>query len=340
MTPSPVAFVRGKDSHLWMNWQPNILDWKWTDLKGTVDEAVGVVVLNDTPDGSRPYVFVRRDDHLWSCWWNEKQWNWTDQNTYGGPSLLPGGCMGAVTVTLSAKAGPQPFAVVQGKDRNAWVNWWDSLGMKWRWLDMGQPPETAIALKVGVVTVVDPETGNERPHTYVRSTDGNLWMCVPDSEMTRATWTNLGVPPYPALITGTIGPLAVPNADHKNTQAIVFVTSNVDGHIWVNSSEGTDSRWTDIGAPRDGLNTPLGPALIQTLVKGKFNPAALVTDNERNLWSDELFGTWNLLPHGNPTNDVVVEQFGWSLVLYAPENTRTHVFLRTREGLVYDNWYG
>jgi hypothetical protein len=58
------------------------------------------------------------------------------------------------------------------------------------------------------------------------------------------------------------------------------------------------------------------------------------------VWACAPLSGWTWYPLGNPTGGIVAGQIGAAAVEPDPKVTRTHVFLRTREGDVYDAWYG
>ncbi|MEV0624753.1 hypothetical protein ACI2LC_39460 [Nonomuraea wenchangensis] len=332
--PSPMAFVRDDGRGLWMITQRNVLDWEWSFLDVEFDEAVGAVPLNEKGDQTRPYIFARSGENLWCEWYANAKWTWSRQGAPPGATLTVGCRVGALTITPERGGIERPCAVVLSKERDVWAQWWD--GARWNWTALGSPPGTSIAWTFGAVAVTDPATGGQRLHVYANGGDSDLWRAVSDLRSS-ATWTNLGRP-APVII-GQVGMVAARGGDRPDERIYAFVI-DTSGGLQVHVSDAAGDRWEDAGAPPTWANLGLGAAALQPVAQGAFQPAALVTDFDNQVWACTPRGGWAWYPLGNPTGGVIIDQIGAAVVEPDPKITRTHVFLRTREGDVYDAWYG
>ena len=84
-----MAFVRGADDHLWVNWwDSSASTWRWQDQgkagnASNIASGAGVVTYTEN-NQQRIMAFVRgADDHLWVNWWDSSAstWRWQDQGS-------------------------------------------------------------------------------------------------------------------------------------------------------------------------------------------------------------------------------------------------------------------
>ncbi|MEV0630822.1 hypothetical protein [Nonomuraea wenchangensis] len=327
----PFVFVRAEDSRLWILWQKPDGSWEWADQGGKVDRPVGVISLDDRPEGNRPYAFVIRDQHLWVRWWNGTKWIWSDQGQPPRVNLLRG--LGAVTVALKPTMSPAPFAVVVGSDGNAWVNWWD--GSSWLWYSMGSPDVVGIGSSMGVLAVTDERTGEQSLQVYVWGSDGQLWLGVTDTVTSR--WAALGGPQYPAVITGPIGAAIIKRGPGQLSQSCCFTLTTLN--VWVCQ----DDSWLEVGAPLSDHYAVSGLGAISVPDTDNDSQYALVfvTDGNNSVWAcrwDGAKAVWE--EHGNPTGRTIDAGIGITDTTYpSPGGAQLpHAFVRTTDGLVHENW--
>jgi hypothetical protein len=174
----PHAFIMGTDYHLWVNWWDGA-NWQWHDQgspPGGIAQGIGFLTVMDTPQAAqRPYAFVGGGDgHVWVNYWDGANWHWHDQ---GSP---PGGVVneiGVLTVMDTPQAAQRPYVFVGSADGHLWVNYWD--GANWHWHDQGSPqgvPPGWLALRVGVLTVMNTPQAAQRPYAFVMGADGHMWV--------------------------------------------------------------------------------------------------------------------------------------------------------------------
>ncbi|MFD1544151.1 hypothetical protein [Nonomuraea guangzhouensis] len=329
----PFVFVRAEDSHLWILWQRPDGIFEWVDQGGKVDRPVGVIALDDRPEGNRPYAFVIRDQHLWVRWWNGTTWLWSDQGQPPGVNLFRG--LGAVTVALKPSMSPAPFAVVIGSDGNAWVNWWN--GSSWLWHSMGTPGVVGIGSSMGVLAVTDERTGEQSLQVYVWGSDGQLWLGVTDTVYSR--WTALGSPPYPSIIGGPAGAAIIKRGPGQLSQACCFVLSGGTSNVWVCQ----DDSWLDVGAPLSDhyALASLGAISVPDSTNDSQYALVFVTDGNNSVWAcrwDGVKAVWE--DHGNPTGRTIDAGIGICNTTYPSPGgpPLPNAFVRTTDGLVYENW--
>lgn len=325
----PFVFVRGDDGHLWILWKTPAGPWEWSDQGGKVDRPVGVIALDDV--GDRPYAFVVRDQHLWVYWWNGTQWTWSDQGQPGNVNVFNG--LGAVTLVLKPSLAAAPFAVVTGSDGNAWVSWWDVAS--WQWYNMGSPG-VAIGSSMGSLAVTDERTGEQSLYVYVWGGDGQLWQGVTDAVTTR--WTALGGPQYPAVMSGPAGAAIIRSGPGQLAQPCCFVLSGSTGDVWACQ----DGTWYALGAPPSDHYAlqGLGAISVPDLKNGSQYALVFVTDGDNSVWVcrwDGVTAVWE--EHKNPTGHVIDAGVGMTNTSASSGATQMpHAFMRTTDGLVYENW--
>ncbi|MBT2227638.1 hypothetical protein [Nonomuraea sp. NEAU-A123] len=264
-------------------------------------------------------------------WWNGTTWIWSDQGQPPSVNLFRG--LGAVTIALKPTMSPAPFAVVTGSDGNAWVNWWN--GSSWLWYSMGSPG-VAIGSSMGVLAVTDERTGEQSLQVYVWGGDGQLWLGVTD--MVASRWTALGGPQYPAVIGGPAGAAIIKRGPGQLSQSCCFVLSVSTGNVWVCQ----DDSWLEVGAPPSDLYALAGLGAISVPDMNNNSQYALVfvTDGNNSVWAcrwDGVKAVWE--DHGNPTGRTIDAGIGITNTSASPGAAQLpHAFMRTTDGLVYENW--
>ncbi|MCA2220936.1 hypothetical protein [Nonomuraea aurantiaca] len=327
----PFVFVRADDSHLWILWKTPAGNWEWVDQGGKVDRPVGVIALDDNPNGHRPYAFVVQDRHLWVRWWNGLDWFWSDQGQPAGVDIFNG--LGAVTLALKPTLDLAPFAVVTGSDGNGWVNWWN--GSSWLWYNLGSPG-VAIGSSMGVLAVPDERTGEQTLQVYVWGGDGQLWLGITDMVSTR--WTALGHPRYPAVISQPAGAAIIKSGPGQLSRPCSFVLSASTGDLWACQ----DDTWFELGAPPSDhyANIALGAISVPDPNNASQYARVFVTDGNNSVWVCRWDGAkpvWE--DHGNSTGHIIDAGIGITNTHTSPAAApMTHAFMRTSDGLVCENW--
>jgi hypothetical protein len=333
---SALVFVKTVDGRLWMSVSQGA-GRTWAGMPGRADAPVGAVAVDDVPEGTRPYVFVLLDGKLQLYWWRrDGEWVSTDLGTPGTP-LSEG--IGAVSLTLNPQSGPQPVVIVRGQSGDLWTGWWDPTSGPgvWRWANLGRPA-LAYLWKLGAVAVRDPQTNTERLHVYVTGDDGNLWDCV--WNLDEKQWVNLGRPPVP--MSGTAGVTAVRNPGDKAARIYALLTAWAQP-LYVHLADAAGPRWLNAGTPAPShVNVGLGTALVQPRAAGDFLPAALAGDDYGWVWAalENPATGWEWWSLGRPGEDVFASQQPAGVIIQEPPFTRTHTFLLTNGGDLYDAWYG
>jgi len=173
----PYVFMPGNDANLWVNWWTGSA-WRWDSLgrpEGvSVRSLLGVLtVMDSATSAQRPYAFVLGNDgNLWVNWWIG-EWRWSSLGKPPDPVSISSP-VGVATVMDTPISPQRPYVFVLGSDGNLWVNWWT--GGQWTWANQGKPEGENISGSVGVLTVMDTPMSPQRPHVFVRGSDGNLWI--------------------------------------------------------------------------------------------------------------------------------------------------------------------
>lgn len=311
--------------------------WQWTDQKKPssaigVRATVGAVAVADASDAaSRPYLFVRGyDSNLHLNWWSGTAWQWDDQGTPAGGSVI--GSVGAVTVQDSASSGQRPYAFVIGDDSNLHVNSFD--GAKWVWNNHDAPGGRRVREGVGVVTVRDTPSSAERPYAFVIGDDFHLWLNFWTGSVW--TWTDLGTPPG-HKVSRPIGVTTVRDTPSAGDRPYAFVITE-DSTVWANSWSGTAWTWTDQGAP-SGQRVRKGAGVVHvrdTPTAGE-RPYAFVIGYDSQLYANVWTGSqWTWEPHNTPSGRFVLGSVGAVTVADSPQRpTRPYVFVTGDDSQLY-----
>lgn len=234
-TPSsaqrPYIFVQSSDGNLWLNFW-NGIEWPWADLRTpglrTIRFGIGVITVMDTPaSAQRPYAFVQTiDGYLYVNWWNGSEWIWADLGTPPGRTLNRG--IGVITV-MDEPASPQrPYAYIQANDGLLYSRWWN--GAEWKWWPADPSSSRPVNVGIGITTVMDTPTSQQRPFVFVKTTDGHL--SVNWWNGSEWIWSDQGTPPSRAISAG-IGAVTVMDTPASSQRPYIFVLAS-DGHLWAN----------------------------------------------------------------------------------------------------------
>jgi hypothetical protein len=280
----PHVAVQGSDRHLWLrSWNGSA--WSWVDQGQptptvTVKSPAGLrTVIDPATSAQRLYAFaVGSDDKLWRNSWDGAQWKWVDHGDPPGTAAITAP-RGGATVRDTLQTPERIYVFVQGSDGKLWVNWWD--GAQWNWTNQGKPPSAAIGGPTGTIRLLDPLVNTERPYTFVRGSDGNLWINWWSGS--QWSWANQGKPA--GGIAGSVGARPVRDTSTSVQRPHVFVRGT-DGHLWLDAWNGAKWNWADQGSPSAAV-TVSGPAGVLT-VKDNPNaaerPHAFVQGSDGNLW--------------------------------------------------------
>jgi len=172
------VFVRGSDGRLWVGRQ-QASGWTWTEAapppSGSLD--VGAISAVSVKAGStpaeQPRAYVRGSGgRLLACAWSGTQCAWSDHGTPPGRSVDPG-AIAAVAARSTPSATPEPRIFVRGSDGHLWASWWN--GTANAWSDLG--PDAGATVDFGAIAatlVKDDASAPERPHAFVRTSDGHV----------------------------------------------------------------------------------------------------------------------------------------------------------------------
>ncbi len=325
---------------IWHEWDRRSWSWSWSNLRKPagveIGDAVGVLTVADRPWAEqRPHVFVKgNDQNLWVNSWDGTQWHWTNQGRPFGSIFVDFG-IGVLSVKDNPSGSERPHAFVAGTDRNLWANWWD--GAQWNWENHGRPPGVLHFGPVGVLTVMDSPGSAQRPHVFVRGSDGNLWVNWWDG--TQWNWMNQGRPGNGG-IAGPVGVITVKDTPTSPQRAHVFVQTN-DGDLSVNWWDGTQWHWTNQGRPPG--QTINGPAAVLTVVEAPTDaqrPHVFVRCSDGNLWMNWWNGSdWIWTNQRNPGFGIRGASMGACTVMDTMKSPqRPHVFVPGEDGDLWVNW--
>lgn len=335
----PIAFVRGDDGHLWINWL-GPAGWKWVDQgPASISAPLGALSLHDTRE-DRPYVFYKGyDGRLRVHWWDGSKWRWNDQGTPPGTGVADG--LGTIALAPSPREGVQPYVALRGTDGGAWLHWWSNPILRWTWTPLGHPPGTAISSGLGVLAVTDHVSGHQHLNLYVLGTDGQLWLNESLRTGADPVWTNLGKPSSGRSIIGQAGTVTVQDGAGKPHRPYVFVVTD-DGHLWVNWRNGDKNIWSDQGMPNnDPIAYGLGAVTVQETPGGAQNPQVFVTDALGSVWCDQWDGSqWHWVEHGTLSASGVTGPVGVFVTQESPTAPqRPHLFVLNQDGHLITHWY-
>ena len=241
------AFLIGSDGQLWEGvWRQG--SWAWTPRSAPdgVSIQTGLACLPwylwDSPDAPLcPSAFViDSNGHLQvGAEIPGFGWKWFDHGTpawgVGIDRLL--GTMQTRTMVV-----PVPWLFVRGTDGGLWYRRY-SLNNEWEWGALGVPDEHSIGVGLGLGFA----GSSGRFRSYVRGTDGNVWLCIQDDGV---NWTNLRTPPNGVGIAasggGASGNTAIPVEVGASCAAVI----GTDSHLWLVADTGT---WYDAGSPAPGV---------------------------------------------------------------------------------------
>jgi hypothetical protein len=172
------VFVRGSDGRLWLGSQ-QASGWTWADAGlppgGAPDvgaiSAVSIQTGSTSADQARAYV-RGPGGRLWACAWSGTQCAWSDHGTPPGRTV-DAGAIAAVAARSAPTAAQEPRIFVRGSDGHLWVSWWNGTGHAWS--DLGPAAGATVdAGAIGATLVKDAAGAPERPHAFVRTSDGHL----------------------------------------------------------------------------------------------------------------------------------------------------------------------
>jgi hypothetical protein len=156
-------------------------------------------------------------------------------------------------------------------------------GPRWLWANQGTPLGVNIAGAVGVLTMMDNPTAEQRPYAFVTGNDGNLWINWWDGGAWH--WANQGTP-QGANIAGAVGVLTMMDNPNAEQRPYAFVRGS-DGHLWINWWDGGAWHWADQGTPQ-GANVTgaVGVLTMKDNPNAEQRPYAFVTGSDGNVWVD------------------------------------------------------
>ncbi|WP_117212064.1 S8 family serine peptidase [Allorhizocola rhizosphaerae] len=163
-----------------------------------------------------------------------------------------------------------------------------------------------------------------RPHTFVRGADGNLWLNWWDGGAWQ--WANQGRPGSGGVDSG-VGVVTVENG----TKPFAFVRGT-DGNLWVNWWNGSTWQWADQGRPGGGaVDSGIGVVTVD----GGNKPFVFVRGTDGNLWVNWFNGsTWTWSDQGRPGGPI---ESGVGAVTV--DGNKPFVFVRGTDGNMWVNWW-
>jgi hypothetical protein len=205
----------------------------------------------------------------------------------------------------------------------------------WHWSDQGTPGNTTVAERVGTVSMRQPGGGpDNRVHTLVRGSDGNLWA----NWWTGSSWlwSILGAP-----TTGFASAVGVIRYGDGfgGHQAYTFVRSG-DGNLWRNVWSGSGSTWINHGAPAGGVAEGIGAITVRDNPQQAERPFVFVRGNDGNLWLNSYTGgSWVWSNQGTPGGGISAA-VGVTTVKESPGSPeRPYAFVRGGDGNLWLNWW-
>jgi len=180
---------------------------------------------------------------------------------------LAGGCS---PLTFQQSDGVQKIAVFtigyrvvaqQYQDPHLYMNSWD--GAQWVWSDLGTPimPNAAAALfcRPSAMTFEGPGSGQQLMYAFVPAID-NFHLYVNAWEGAQWQWSDLGAPPFTSeLGLGPLNcPLGVINYEDADIQIIRAFVTGLDGQLYMNSWDGAQRVWSNLGVPPTDPSNPFG----------------------------------------------------------------------------------
>jgi hypothetical protein len=277
-----------------------------------IDPEDAKFVATIYPVKRRPLVFmVASDGHLWTNWWDGKAWQWQNQGTPPGRSIVSG------TLTTVVAEG-RPLVFMLASDGHLWTNWWD--GKAWQWQNQGTPPGGLNASGELATLSYD-----GRPSVFALGSEGHLWTNWWTGDAWQ--WTDLGTPPGRTIVPGT---LTTPQG-----QPLVFMLAS-DGHLWTNwwDPDAKVWNWQDQGLPHahDGLNPRRGLATVTV----ERRPLVFGVGIGDRLWTNWWDGqSWQWQEQGTPPDRIVI---GKGLATVVADG-RPLVFMLASDGHLWTNWW-
>jgi len=192
------CFVVGENGHLFRNyWNGTGTLWRWADhgkLSDTTAGAQAGAIAYVVRGKPRIHAFVAgKNGHLYRNWFNGTRWQWADQGTPRGTTVV--GSPAVITYFRTRRI--RRFGLVRqtyihafsrGADRHLYSNIFD--GRQWSWFDHATPPHTEVA--TGLAAVTYSEGGKQRIHVFCYGLNGHVF--VNHRIGTSWKWTDLGKP--------------------------------------------------------------------------------------------------------------------------------------------------
>ncbi|MBB5957357.1 hypothetical protein FHS29_003950 [Saccharothrix tamanrassetensis] len=330
----PYVFVLASDGTLRGNW-PNGSSWIWSNLGAPEEGIVGGVgvagIKNSLSAAERPYAFVLgKDGNLWVNQLTGSTSTWTNHRS---PEVGIDAGLGVVEVKDTPTSAERSYTFVRGKDGNLWVNEW--VGNGWTWTNQGKPDGRVILGAAGVTKVRDSSTSPERPHAFVRASDGNLWLLKRTGGAW--TWTSQGAPR--GGIDGPVDAITVSSTSTGADRLHVF-TRDRQGNLWLNQWTGSAWTWTDQGKPGNGVIGRVGAVSVRDSPSAPQRPYAFVRTKDGHMWVNQWTGSaWTWTDQGM-VPDGVDEGIGVTTVKDAPSAPqRPYAFIRTPAGGLALSWW-
>jgi hypothetical protein len=241
------AFAKGADGHLHVNYWDGS-SWQWSD-RGV---PLGSPVLNTQPSAitylaagtQRIYAFIASANRLYTHYWDGSAWHWADQGTPPGSAVF--GNFGDPGVVTYSDAGTQRiYAFVAGStgtpSGRLFLNYWN--GTSWQWRDQGLPPGTSV--NSGTCVVTYPGASGQQIYAFVTGSNGHLYVNYWNGSSWQ--WADRGLPSSGANLLSPSG--AITYLDSAGKQRIYAFAKGGDGHLYVNSWDGSAWHWADQGTP-------------------------------------------------------------------------------------------
>ena len=295
-------------------------------------------------EGTQPeriyFFFPSFDDgHLHVNYWDGTQWNWADQGTPPGTKVQGG----PAVITYRDGAGKQRIYVfVTGSDGHLHVNYWD--GTHWKWADQGMPPGTSVGEGWGgaaAVTYLD-ATGKQRIYVFVEGDNKRIYLNYWDGA--QWNWADQGTPSGITKVYLGVGVTTF--LDNSGKQWIyAFLHGWDNGHLYVNSWDGTKWLWADHGTPPGtGVNWPwglMGGGAVTTYRDGagKQRIYAFTGGNDGHLYTNYWNGTeWEWADQGMPQGASGLITYGG--VITYPEGTgKQRIYAFSLDNVLYPHFY-
>lgn len=218
----------------------------------------------------------------------------------------------------------------------------------WQWIEMGKPQGVGIAASMGAVTVIDGASASQRPHVFMRGTDGNLWCHYLDARPGVAArqwrWLNLEKPPVNIVASmGTVSVRDEPNSGMPG-RPHVFVLGD-DSNLWCRSSTGVAWQpWLELGKPSTtNIVEFMGAVTVQDSPAwgSPEQPHVFVRGQDSNIWCCWYnTKTWQWKNLEKPPGTYINACMGVVTIMNTPmAPQRAHVFVQGNDHNIWCRYW-